>query len=265
LIDLHSPNLKEVIAMTGMLGGTVALVTGGARGIGAATSRRLAAEGASVVITDVLDQEGAALAQELCDSGLNVQYRHLDVSDETAWTEAVATTVALFGHLDILVNNAGIGTFPDVESETVDGWQRVIDINQKGVWLGMRAAAPAMREAGGGSIVNVSSIFGAVGGFGGSVAYHAAKGAVRLMSKNAAIRYAKEGIRVNSIHPGFIDTPMVEAAKGGDMETAILADTPMGRWGRPEEIAGAIAFLAGPDASYMTGSEVYVDGGWTAH
>lgn len=250
--------------MPASLEGLVALVTGGARGIGAATSRRLAADGATVVITDVLDQEGAALAQELCDGGLNVQYRHLDVSDEEQWQEAVNGTVTLLGRLDVLVNNAGIGTFPDVEAETVEGWNRVIDINEKGVWLGMRAAIPALRAAGGGSIVNVSSIFGAVGGFGGSVAYHAAKGAVRLMTKNAAIRYAKEEIRVNSVHPGFIDTPMVEMAKGTDMEEAILADTPMGRWGRPDEIAGAIAFLAGPDATYMTGSEVYVDGGWTA-
>lgn len=242
----------------------VAIVTGGARGIGAATVRELASQGATVVIGDITDREGLALAQELCDAGLNVQYRHLDVTSEESWTDAVAGTIALFGRLDILVNNAGIGTFEDVEAETVTGWQRVIDVNQKGVWLGMRAAIPELRQGGGGSIVNVSSIFGAVGGFGGSVAYHATKGAVRLMTKNAAIRYAKEGIRINSVHPGFIDTPMVEMAKGTDMETAILADTPLGRWGRPEEIASVIAFLSGPGASYMTGSEVYADGGWTA-
>lgn len=242
----------------------VAIVTGGARGIGGATSRELAGQGAAVIITDVLDQEGSALAQELCEAGLKAQYRHLDVTDESAWSEAVTATVAQFGRLDILVNNAGIGTFEDVEAETVEGWQRVIDINQKGVWLGMRAAIPEMRRAGGGSIVNLSSIFGAVGGFGGSVAYHATKGAVRLMTKNAAIRYAKEGIRVNSVHPGFIDTPMVGMTKGTDFEKAILAATPMGRWGRSEEIASVIAFVAGPGASYMTGSELYVDGGWTA-
>jgi NAD(P)-dependent dehydrogenase (short-subunit alcohol dehydrogenase family) len=242
----------------------VALVTGGARGIGAATVRELASQGATVVVGDIIDQDGLALARELCEGGLNVQYRHLDVTSEESWAEAVAGTVALFGRLDILVNNAGIGTFEDVEAETVAGWQRVIDVNQKGVWLGMREAIPELRRAGGGSIVNVSSIFGAVGGFGGSVAYHATKGAVRLMTKNAAIRYAKEGIRVNSVHPGFIDTPMVEMAKGTDMENAILASTPLGRWGRAEEIGSVIAFVAGPGASYMTGSEVYVDGGWTA-
>jgi NAD(P)-dependent dehydrogenase (short-subunit alcohol dehydrogenase family) len=220
--------------------------------------------GAEVVVTDVLDDEGTALTDELRQSGHTAFYRHLDVADEDAWSETVAEVIARSGRMDILVNNAGIGTFEDVEAETVAGYQKVIGINQVGVWLGMRAVIPQMRAQGSGSIINVSSIFGAVGGFGGSIAYHASKGAVRLMTKNAAIRYAKEGIRVNSVHPGFIDTPMVEAAKGTDMETAILANTPMGRWGSAEEIATVIAFLAGDGASFMTGSEVYADGGWTA-
>jgi len=246
------------------LAGKVALVTGGARGIGAATCRELASLGAEVVVTDVLDDEGTALADELRRSGHKASYQHLDVADEDAWTDSVADVIARSERLDILVNNAGIATFEDVEAESLDGYRRVIGINQIGVWLGMRAVIPQMRVQGGGSIINVSSIFGAVGGFGGSVAYHASKGAVRLMTKNAAIRYAKEGIRVNSIHPGFIDTPMVEVAKGTEMEKAILANTPMGRWGRSEEIATVIGFLAGDGASYMTGSEVYADGGWTA-
>jgi NAD(P)-dependent dehydrogenase (short-subunit alcohol dehydrogenase family) len=250
--------------MNSTLDGKVALVTGGARGIGAATCRELAALGAEVVVTDVLDDEGTALTDQLRQSGHTAFYRHLDVADEDAWSETVAEVIARSGRMDILVNNAGIGTFEDVEAETVAGYQKVIGINQVGVWLGMRAVIPQMRAQGSGSIINVSSIFGAVGGFGGSIAYHASKGAVRLMTKNAAIRYAKEGIRVNSVHPGFIDTPMVEVAKGTDMETAILANTPMGRWGRAEEIATVIAFLAGDGASYMTGSEVYADGGWTA-
>ncbi|MEX0630432.1 MAG: glucose 1-dehydrogenase [Chloroflexota bacterium] len=250
--------------MNSTLDGKVALVTGGARGIGAATCRELAALGAEVVVTDVLDGEGTALADELRESGHTAFYRHLDVADEDAWSETVAAVIARSGRMDILVNNAGIGTFEDVEAETVAGYQKVIGINQVGVWLGMRAVIPQMRAQGSGSIINVSSIFGAVGGFGGSIAYHASKGAVRLMTKNAAIRYAKEGIRVNSVHPGFIDTPMVEVAKGTDMETAILANTPMGRWGSAEEIATVIAFLAGDGASFMTGSEVYADGGWTA-
>ena len=242
----------------------VALVTGGARGIGAATCRELAALGAEVAVTDVLDDEGAALVEELRRAGWKASYRHLDVADENGWGDIVADVIAQSGRIDILVNNAGIGTFEDVEAETVDGYQRVIGINQIGVWLGMRAVIPQMRAQSSGSIINVSSIFGAVGGFGGSVAYHASKGAVRLMTKNAAIRYAKEGIRVNSIHPGFIETPMVEAAKGTDMEQAILANTPMGRWGRSEEIGSVIAFMAGDGASYMTGTEIYADGVWTA-
>ncbi|HET7685544.1 MAG TPA: glucose 1-dehydrogenase, partial [Candidatus Limnocylindria bacterium] len=250
--------------MTRQLAGRVAIVTGGARGIGAASARHLAAEGAAVVIADVLDDEGQALAADLCADGADAFYRHLDVTDEQAWAHLAGETTERLGRVDILVNNAGIGTLEDVEQETVEGWQRVIDVNQKGVWLGMRAMAPEMRRNGGGSIVNVSSIFGAVGGFGASIAYHASKGAVRLMTKNAALRYASEGIRVNSVHPGFIDTPMVEQAKGGDMEAAILAGCPMGRWGRPEEIGSVITFLAGPGATFMTGSEVYVDGGWTA-
>jgi NAD(P)-dependent dehydrogenase (short-subunit alcohol dehydrogenase family) len=250
--------------MSTELNGRVAIVTGAARGIGAAAARELAAAGASVVLTDVLDDEGEALAESIRGTGQVATYRHLDVASEAGWTEVVEQTVAERGRLDILVNNAGIGTFPDVEQETLDGWDQLIAINQTGVWLGMRAAAPAMRSSGGGSIINVSSIFGAVGGFGASIAYHASKGAVRLMTKNAAIRYAQEGIRVNSVHPGFIDTPMITQVKGTDTEQRILAATPMGRLGRSEEIGSVIAFLAGDGASYMTGSEVYVDGGWTA-
>ena len=250
--------------MTASLAGRVAVVTGGSRGIGAATCRELAALGAEVWITDVLDDEGGALADELQDLGHKVFYRRLDVADEDAWSDCVADVIARSGRIDILVNNAGIGSLEDVEAETLDGYRRVIGVNQIGVWLGMRAVMAQMRAQGSGSIINVASIFGAVGGFGGSIAYHASKGAVRLMTKNAAIRYAKEGIRVNSVHPGFIDTPMVEVAKGTEMETAILADTPMGRWGRAEEIASVIAFVAGDGASFMTGSEVFADGGWTA-
>ena len=172
------------------LRGKVAIVTGGARGIGSAAAEALAAAGASVVITDVLDEEGERVAAHLRDGGCHAQYQHLDVSDEANWERVVDETVAELGGLHILVNNAGIGTMPDVETETREGWDRLIAINQTGVWLGMKAAAPRMRVAGGGSIINLSSIFGAVGGFGGSVAYHASKGAVRLMTKNAAMRYA---------------------------------------------------------------------------
>jgi len=242
----------------------VALITGGARGIGAATAEALASAGATVVVTDVLDEEGERLAARILAGGSEARYQHLDVSDEANWERVIERTVAEFGGLHVLVNNAGIGTMPDVETETREAWDRLIAINQTGVWLGMKHAIPAMRESGGGSVVNVSSIFGAVGGFGGSIAYHASKGAVRLMTKSAALRYAREGIRVNSIHPGFIDTPMVEQVKGTEVEQLIIANTPMGRLGRAEEIGSVIVFLASDAASYMTGSEVYVDGGWTA-
>lgn len=245
------------------LGGMSAIVTGAARGIGRATVRALAASGAAVVATDVLDDEGAALAQELSGAGRSVVYVHLDVTDEAAWGEAVRRASEL-GPLRVLVNNAGVGSMADVETETREAYDRVIAINQTGVWLGMKAAGPAMRAAGGGSIVNVSSIFGAVGGFGGSIAYHASKGAVRLMTKNAALRYATEGVRVNSVHPGFVETPLIADLKGTDVERQILSMTPMGRLGRPEEVADVIVFLASDLASYMTGSEVYVDGGWIA-
>lgn len=244
--------------------GKVAIVTGGAQGIGAAAVQALAAGGAAVVVTDVLDDEGERLAAHLRDGGCTARYEHLDVSDEGNWERVLEKTASEFGALHVLVNNAGIGTMSDVETETREGWDRVIGINQRGVWLGMKAAVPHIRRAGGGSIVNVSSIFGAVGGFGGSIAYHASKGAVRVMTKNAALRYAKEGIRVNSVHPGFIDTPMIEQVKGTPIEQAILANTPMGRLGTPAEIGAVIAFLASDAASYMTGSEVYADGGWTA-
>jgi len=246
------------------LRGKVAIVTGAARGIGKATVRALAEAGATVVATDILDDEGEALARELSGNVGSVRYAHLDVTSEDDWQALVDRTAGDLERLDVLVNNAGIGTMADVEQETTEGWERTIAVNQESVWLGMRAAVPKMRAAGGGSIINVSSIFGAVGGFGGSVAYHASKGAVRLMTKNAAIRYATEGIRVNSVHPGFIDTPLVADLKGTDVERMIIDSTPMGRWGRPEEVGAVIAFLASDAASYMTGSEVYVDGGWTA-
>lgn len=244
--------------------GQVAIVTGAARGIGAAAAKALGEAGAAVVLTDVLDDQGEALAERLRRSGRVARYEHLDVSDESDWRRVVDAIMADLGRLDVLVNNAGIGTLPDVESETREGWDRLIAINETGVWLGMKTVAPSMRKSGGGTIVNVSSIFGAVGGFGGSIAYHASKGAVRLMTKNAAIHWAKDGIRVNSVHPGFVDTPMIVAVKDTPVEAAILGQTPMGRLGTAEEIGSVIAFVASPAASFMTGSEVYVDGGWTA-
>jgi NAD(P)-dependent dehydrogenase (short-subunit alcohol dehydrogenase family) len=244
--------------------GKVAIVTGGSSGIGAAAARLLAARGAAVVICDVADEAGLALANELTLDAERATFLHHDVADEAAWASVVERTLERFGRLDVLVNNAGVGSMGDVETETREVYDRVVAINQTGVWLGMKAAVPAMLRSGGGSIINVASIFGAVGGFGGSIAYHATKGAVRLMTKSAAIRYAKDGIRVNSLHPGFVDTPILDGLKGTELEKRIIDSTPMGRLATPEEIAETIVFLASDRASYMTGSEIYVDGGWTA-
>ena len=242
--------------------GKVALVTGGARGIGKATCERLAREGCAVVVSDCIDNEGEAVAKAIRTSEARAIYAHLDVTSEQGWRDAVALALKTYGRLDVLVNNAGIARLEDLEQETLDGWTKILAVNQTGVFLGMQTCIAELKKTRG-SIVNVSSIYGAGGGNGTSIAYHASKGAVRLMTKNAAIRYAKEGVRVNSVHPGFVDTPMV-APFADAMKPYIEQMTPMGRIGKPEEIAGAIAFLSSDDASYVTGTELYVDGGWTA-
>src|SRR5690349_2031929 len=247
------------------LNGKTALVTGATGGIGAATVRRLADEGAGVVVTDLDADRCAALAAELRERGVPAEPRVLDVSDEQAWRRVVAEVAETLGGIHVLVNNAGIGHFTTVESETVETWNEVEAVTQRGVWLGMKHVGPAIEAAGGGAIVNVCSIFGTVGGFGSSFSYHAAKGAVRVMTKNAALHWAQRGVRVNSVHPGFIaGATLIERTSGTPRERAMLDGTPMRRLGRPEEVAAAIAFLAGDDSTFMTGSELYVDGGWTA-
>ena len=246
------------------LEGRVALVTGAASGIGRAIAQRLASEGAVAVVSDVQDEQGEQTVNGIRDADGQAMFVHLDVTDETGWTAAVESVLAEHGRLDVLVNNAGMGDLAPIEETTKEDWDRTVAIDQTGVFLGMKICGDALKATGNGSVINISSIFGTSGGFGTSPAYHAAKGAVRTLTKNIALHWATEGVRVNSIHPGFIRTPILDQAKGTDIWDAMTAMTPMGRLGEPEEIAAAVAYLASDDASFVTGLELYVDGGFIA-
>lgn len=249
-------------SVAGRLEGKAALITGAARGQGAAEARLFAAQGAALMITDIRDEALGALEEELRNSGASVTAMRLDVTREADWEAAVAGAVGAFGRLDILVNNAGILSMAGVEDTTLEEWDRIVAVNQTGVWLGMKYAVPAMRSAGGGSIVNVSSIYGMIGS-GAAAAYQSTKGAVRILTKTAAIQYAPEGIRVNSIHPGVIDTGMVDEEVPAEFRPVLVAATPLGRMGTPEEIAYGALFLASEESSFATGSELVLDGGYT--
>ena len=245
------------------LAGKVALVTGGASGMGAAEAKLFAKEGAAVVVADVLDAEGKKVVDDITGAKGRARYVHLDVTREAEWQSAVAAAVEVFGKLDVLVNNAGIsgGIERDIMSTTA--WDRLMDVNAKGVFLGMKHAIPAMQRAGGGSIVNISSISGITGQAMVHMGYNASKGAVRVMTKSAAIQHATENIRVNSVHPGVMP-PMLTSNRDPEARGRLLKGVPMKREGRLEEVAFAVLFLASDEASYITGAELAVDGGYLA-
>lgn len=242
--------------------GKVALVTGASRGIGASEVRLLAAKGARVVATDILDDLGAALAREISASGATAVYVHLDATRTADWARAVERTVEMFGQLDILINNAGVHGRLGLEETSEEEWHRVLDNDLKTAWLGMKHCIPVMRRCGGGAIVNTSSVYGLIAS-GKATAYHAAKGGVLMVSRAAAVEYARDGIRVNSIHPGLIDTPMTETLPPS-WKASLLDATPMKRSASADEVARATVFLVSDDASFITGTQLIVDGGLTA-
>ena len=243
----------------GRLGGKVAIVSGGARGQGATEAKMFAREGAKVVLGDVLDEEGKQVEAQINESGGTATYVHLDVTREDDWQFAVDTAIARYGKLDILVNNAGILISKSLEDTTVEDWDRIMGINAKGVFLGTKQAIPAMRRAGGGSIINISSTAGLVGSPNGSPSYTATKGAVRLLTKSTAIQYAKEGIRCNSVHPGPIDTEMIRHTLTDPTRLEQrMQRLPLGRVGTPEDIAYGVLYLASDESSFVTGSELVI-------
>ena len=247
------------------LDGKVALISGGSRGMGAFEAELFVQEGAKVVIGDVRDDEGDALAKKIVDRGGEAAFVHLDVTSESDWAAAVREAVERYGKLDVLVNNAGVSARGSIEETSPDDWDRVMDINAKGVFLGTRSAIPEMRKAGGGSIINISSQLGLVGMGESSPQYQASKGAVRIFSKSAAIQYAHEGIRVNSVHPGPIITPMTEARRSDEVvRQRMISRIPLGRYGESEDVAYGVLYLASDESSFVTGSELVIDGGWTA-
>lgn len=252
------------------LSGKTAIITGGSVGIGRACALRMAEEGARVAIFDVLDREGSALASELTSRGFEAAFWCVDVSDEGSVKRTIDKAAQHFGGLQVLVNNAGISGSPAPTDQVTEAdWDRVQAVNVKGVFLCTKHVIPHLRAAGGGSIINLSSIAGLVG-VGGIAPYHASKGAVRLMTKNDAITYAPERIRVNSIHPGYIWTPMVQnhlRATADDLEAAKAAAGsvhPLGHMGEPDDIAWAVVWLASDEAKFVTGAEIAIDGGYTA-
>ncbi len=255
--------------MTGRLEGKVALITGGASGLGAESARRLAQEGASVLLTDLAEDLGQAVADDIAGAGGTARFLVQDVTDEGRWAEVAATVLDGFGRIDVLVNSAGIASGGGGLLEvSFEAWRNMLSVNLDGTFLGMKAVAPAMVAAGRGSIVNLSSILGKVG-LAGAPAYCASKGGVLMLTKATALELAPLGVRVNSVHPGFIDTPMVanafrQSGTGNEMRDVVISRHAMGRLGVAREIADGIVFLASDESSFMTGAELVIDGGYTA-
>ncbi|SFW86628.1 SDR family NAD(P)-dependent oxidoreductase [Amycolatopsis australiensis] len=243
----------------------IALVTGAAGGMGRATAEAFAREGATVVVADILDEDGEKTAAEIRAAGGEAQYRHLDVTDEDAWTAVIGEVTARFGRLDVLVNNAGISGSFDPDPSSTAFYDQLMLVNAKGVFLGIKHAAAAMARTGGGSIVNLSSISASVGQFGIHLGYGASKAAVKAMTRTAAVQYAEQGIRVNAVAPGMLP-PMRTSRGSADpaWRAQQIAAVPMRREGEVREVADTILFLASAEASYVTGAEILVDGGYTA-
>jgi NAD(P)-dependent dehydrogenase (short-subunit alcohol dehydrogenase family) len=244
------------------LSGKVAIVTGAAHGMGAEEARLFATEDAKVVVADLLVAEGEAVAASIRQANGDATFVKLDVTSDTEWEAAIAATIAAYGRLDILVNNAGISGSSVGDPDGVAGWDRVIAINATSVFLGTRRAAKEMAKTGGGSIVNISSIMGIVGGADSHPAYHASKAAVRNYTKAAAVRYGPMNVRVNSVHPGFLP-PMLNATNQGGRDSKIPM-TPLRRLGKPIEVANGVLFLASDEASFITAAELVIDGGFIA-
>lgn len=247
------------------LQGKVALITGGARGQGAAEAKLFVKEGAKVVITDILDDEGKKIEAEITEIGGECVYMHQDVTNSKDWESVVAKTIGHFGRIDILLNNAGIAAWGTNDDTSEEIWDNVMDVNAKGVFLGTKFVVPEMKRNGGGSIINVSSISGLIGQPAIQPVYNASKGAVRIFTKSTAVQYGKYGIRANSIHPGGVDTDMIAHLKENNQrENRIKETIPLQRIADPLEIAYGALFLASDESSYMTGSEMVIDGGVTA-
>ena len=244
------------------LNGKVAIVTGAAHGMGEAEARLFAKEGAKVMVADVLGKEAEAVAADIRASGGNAIAATIDVTSEPEWVALIAKTLASYGRVDILVNNAGISGSSVGDPDGLEGWQRIIAVNQTSVFLGTKLAAEQMAKTGGGSIVNISSIMGFIGGPSGHPAYSASKGAVRIYTKSAAVRYGPLGVRVNSVHPGYMP-PMLNATNANERGEKIAA-TPLRRLGEPIEVAYGVLFLASDEASFVTGTELVIDGGYIA-